>query len=142
LPSLDAIYGISVSSDRVLFHFAPVLVMAIAGAILWFRDREKGALEIVLIFVIFFVINSSFNGWEGGFGIGARYLVPAIPLLALLMLRCRGWLRPMLVALAVISFAINFAAAAVDPQPSGSIPRPLTQYIFPLLIHGRFSPSV
>ena len=142
LPSLDAIYGISVSSYRGLFHFAPVLVMAIAGAILWFRDREKGALEIVLIFVIFFVINSSFNGWEGGFGIGARYLVPAIPLLALLMLRCRGWLRPMLVALAVISFAINFAAAAVDPQPSGSIPRPLTQYIFPLLIHGRFSPSV
>ena len=142
LPTLDAIFGISVSSYRGLFYFAPVLIMAIGGAILWYRGREKGLWEIVLIFAIFFVINSSFNGWEGGFGIGARYLVPAIPLLALLMLRCRGWLRPMLVALAAVSVAINFAAAAVDPQPSGSIPRPLTQYILPLLIQGHFSPDV
>jgi len=144
IPSLDAILGISVSAYRGLFYFAPVLVMAIGGAILWFRDRDDrgDVISIVLIFAIFFAINASFNGWEGGFGIGGRYLVPAIPLLALLMLRCRGWLRPMLVGLAAISFAINFAAVAVDPQPSGSIPRPLTQYIVPLLIHGGFSPSV
>jgi hypothetical protein len=51
----------------------------------------------------------------------------------------RRWL---LVALALISFAINFSATAVDPQPSGTIPRPLTQYILPLLIHGHFSPDV
>jgi hypothetical protein len=144
LPTLDAIFGISVSAYRGLFFFAPVLIMAIGGAILWFRDRDdrRGLAAVVLIFAIFFAINASFNGWEGGFGIGARYLVPTIPLLALAMLRCRGWLRPMLVVLAAIAFAINFAATAVDPQPSGSIPRPLTQYIFPLLIHGRFSPAV
>jgi len=143
-PTLDAILGISVSAYRGLFYFAPVLIMAIGGAILWFRQREdrRELVAIVLIFVIFFIINSSFNGWEGGFGIGARYLVPVIPLLALAILRCRGWLRPMTIALAAISFAINFAATAVDPQPSGTIPRPLTQYILPLLIHGRFSPAV
>jgi hypothetical protein len=144
LPSLDAVYGISISPYRGLFYFAPVLVMAIGGAILWFRERSelRDLVAIVLIFVIFFVINSSFNGWEGGFGIGARYLVPVIPLLGLAMLRCRGWLRQMLIVLAAISFAINFAATAVDPQPSGSIPRPLTQYILPLLVRGHFSPTV
>ncbi len=144
LPALDALYGISVSSYRGLFYFAPVLIMAIGGAILWFRENadRRDLVAVVTTFVAFFLINASFNGWEGGFAIGARYLVPAIPLLALAMLRCRGWLRPMLVALAVISFAINFAATAVDPQPSGTIPRPLTQYIFPLLMNGRFSPSV
>ena len=143
-PTLEAVYGISVSAYRGLFYFAPVLIMAIGGAIVWFRDRDdrRSLATVVLIFAIFFAINASFNGWEGGFGIGARYLVPTIPLLALAMLRCRGWLRPMLLVLAAISFAINFAAAAVDPQPSGSIPRPLTQYIFPLLLHGRFSPEV
>jgi hypothetical protein len=41
-----------------------------------------------------------------------------------------------------VSFAINFAATAVDPQPSGTIPRPLTQYVVPLLLHGHFDPSV
>ena len=48
----------------------------------------------------------------------------------------------MLVAFAAISFVINFAATAVDPQPSGTIPHPLTQYIFPLLIYGHFSSDV
>ncbi len=144
LPTLDAILGISVSSYRGLFYFAPVLIMAIGGAILWFRERvdRRDLIGISLIFVTFFIINSSFNGWDAGFGIGARYLVPAIPLLALAMLRCRGWLRPMLAGLAAISLVINFAATAVDPQPSGTIPRPLTQYIFPLLIHGHFSPDI
>lgn len=143
-PTLDAVAGISVSSYRGLFYFAPVLIMAIGGTILWFRDREdrRDLAAVVSIFIVFFLINASFNGWEGGFGIGARYLVPAIPLLALAMLRCRGWLRPMLIVLALLSFGINFAATAVDPQPSGSIPRPLTQYIVPLLIHGHFSPAV
>ncbi|MDQ6803157.1 MAG: hypothetical protein M3041_20325 [Acidobacteriota bacterium] len=144
LPTLEAIFGISVSAYRGLFYFAPVLIMAIGGAIVWFRDRDDRLTlaAVVLIFAIFFAINASFNGWEGGFGIGARYLVPTIPLLALAMLRCRGWLRPMLLVLGAISFAMNFAAAAVDPQPSGSIPRPMTQYIFPLLIDGRFSGDV
>ena len=144
LPQLDALFGISVSSYRGVFFFAPVLIMAFGGAILWFRqgqDRRELA-AVVLTFLILFAVNASFNGWDAGFGVGGRYLVPAIPLLALALLHLRGWLRPMFVALAVISFAINFAATAVDPQPSGSIPRPLTQYIVPLLIHGHFSPDV
>ena len=77
-----------------------------------------------------------------GFAVGARYLVPLIPLLGLFLLDCRGWMRRAVMALAAVSFAINFAAAAVDPQPSGTIPRPLTQYIVPLLLHGNFSPEV
>lgn len=132
-PSLEALLGITISPYRGLFFFAPVLLMAISVA----RDRR------ILAVVAFFVAaNVCFNGWEGGFAVGARYLVPLIPLFGLLLLDCRGWLRPAVVALAAVSFAINFAAAAVDPQPSGTIPRPLTQYIVPLLLHGRFSPEV
>ncbi len=144
VPQPDALFGISISPYRGLFFFAPVLLMSVAGAIAWFRDGDdrRSLAAIALIFAIFFLVNASFNGWEGGFGIGARYLVPAIPLLALAMPRCKGWQRPVLIALAIVSFAINFAATAVDPQPSGSIPRPLTQYILPLLIHGHFSPDV
>jgi len=144
LPTREALWGISFSPYRGLFYFAPVLITFVAGAIVWLIDR-RDRLElaaIVLMFVIFFVTNASFNGWDAGFGIGARYLVPAIPLLMLVILRCRGWMRPAVVALAAISFAINFAATAVDPQPSGTIPSPLTQYIVPLLIDGRFAPDV
>src|SRR5260370_6850685 len=95
---------------------------------------------MVVTSVIFLAFNITFNGWEGGFGIGARYLVPLIPLWGLSLLYARP--RWLVVALAILSFAINFTAAAVDPQPSATIPRPLTQYLVPLLVHGRFSPDV
>ncbi|HEV2719412.1 MAG TPA: hypothetical protein VG323_05305, partial [Thermoanaerobaculia bacterium] len=132
-PSLQAFLGITISPYRGLFFFAPVLLMAIPKMRNW---------RIVAVAAFFFAFNVCFNGWEGGFAVGARYLVPVIPLLALGLLDCRGWTRPAVVVLAAVSFAINFAATAVDPQPSGTIPRPLTQYIVPLLLHGRFDPSV
>lgn len=138
LPSIEALYGITVSPYRGLFYFAPVLVMAIAGMVYW---RERGLLAVVVaVSVVFFGFNVCFNGWEGGFGIGARYLVPLIPLWGLALLHARP--RGLVAALGVVSLAINFTAAAVDPQPSGTIPRPLTQYLFPLLVHGTFSSDV
>jgi hypothetical protein len=144
LPSLEAAWGITISPYRGLFYFAPVLVMGIGGAILWLRSRREWTqlAAISAISAFFFAFNVTFNGWEGGFGIGARYLVPLIPLFGLLMLELRGFLRPLTVALAVLSVLLNFAAVAVDPQPSGTIPRPVTQYILPLLLTGHFSPDI
>ncbi len=143
-PSLEALYGISIGPYRGFLFFAPVLVMALVGMFVWARSREdRGELAAAAaISAIFVGFNVCFNNWEGGFGVGARYLVPLIPLWGLAMLRCRGWQKPLLAALAVISFGINFTATAVDPQPSGTIPRPLTQYLLPLLIDGRFSAGV
>ena len=144
LPTSEAILGISVTPYRGFFFFAPVLAPAIGCAVAWFRSRKemRELFAIVLVFIIFFGINATFNGWDGGFGVGGRYLVPTIPLLALTLFRCPLKWRRLIGALAAVSFVFNFAATAVDPQPSGTIPRPLTQYIFPLLIHGSFSPDV
>jgi hypothetical protein len=134
-PSINVLYAITLSPYRGVFFFAPVLLMAMVMLV---RRREH--FVIAALSLVFIAFNACFNGWEGGFGIGGRYLVPLIPLWGLALLHARP--RAPVMALAAISFAINFAAAAVDPQPSASIPRPLTQYILPLLIHGRFSPRV
>ena len=143
-PSMEAFYGITFSPYRGLFYFAPVLLMSIIGLVMSLksRDRRGEVAAIVFVSAVFFAFNVSFNGWEGGFGIGARYLVPIIPLLGLLIVGCSGWARVLFTPLAVLSLFISFAATAVDPQPSGTIPRPLTQYILPLLLYGHFSPSV
>ena len=130
-PSLEALFGITISPYRGLFYFAPVLIMAA----IFLRSRC-----ILFVSAVFFAFNVCFNGWEGGFGIGARYLVPLIPLWGIALLYAKP--RWLVIALAAISFVFNFAAAAVDPQPSGTIPRPMTQYILPLLFRGHFSPSV
>ena len=144
-PSLEALFGITISPYRGLFFVAPVLLMAIPGGVAAFRVRQLSARQVGayawIIGSSFFAI-TCFNGWDGGFGIGQRYLVPLVPLFGILMIGCRGLARKVFVALAIVSFAINFAAAAVDPEPSGTIPRPVTQYLFPLLLHGHFSERV
>lgn len=144
LPTPYVFFAITVSPYRGLFYFAPVLIAALGGAVIWFRSgRDRAELAAIgAVALVFFAFNLCFNGWEGGFGIGGRYLVPVIPLAGLAILHCRAWLRPLTIVLAAISFAINFAATVVDPQPSATIPRPLTQYIAPLLLNGHFSPNV
>ena len=144
MPSTEAMYGVTFSPYRGLFYFAPVLLISIIGLIVSLKPRERRGEVAAIVFVsaVFFAVNVSFNGWEGGFGIGARYLVPIIPLLGILVVGCGGWTRLLFAPLAVLSLLINFAATAVDPQPSGTIPRPLTQYILPLLVNGHFSAAV
>ncbi|MBV8545007.1 MAG: hypothetical protein JO093_19890 [Acidobacteria bacterium] len=139
-PSLAVFYAITLSPYRGFFFFAPVMFVALFGFTAWWR-RERAACGVAMLVIgAFFAFNISFNGWEGGFGIGGRYLVPLIPFFAIALLHVR--MRTIACLAAAISFAINFAAVAVDPQPSATIPRPLTQYIVPLLLHGHFSPSV
>lgn len=133
-PSLEALFGITISPYRGLFYFAPVLMMALVG--MWFARPYC----ILFVSAVFFAFNVTFNGWEGGFAVGARYLVPLIPLWGIALLYAKP--RWLVAALAAVSFVFNFAAAAVDPQPSGTIPRPMTQYILPLLIRGHFSERV
>lgn len=142
-PSLEALRGITISPYRGLFFLSPVLVFALGGAVVMWRMRARFSFGVIAALSLFLVVfNTTFNGWEGGFAIGPRYLVPMIPFLGIAMLYAVDLFRPLWIALAVVSFVANFAAVAVDPTPSGTIPRPLTQYIFPLLIHGEFSPDV
>ena len=140
-PSLGVFYAITVSSYRGVFFFAPLLVAALGGAIVWWRSRQarRELIAVLATAAFFFAFNLCYNGWDGGFGVGGRYLVPVIPLVGLALLYFRNW---MTIALAVVSLAINLTCTVVDPQPSASIPRPLTQYVVPLFVDGRFSPSV
>jgi hypothetical protein len=139
-PSLVVLYGITLSPYRGFFFFAPLLIVAITGFLAWWRRERIACAAAIAAIVAFLSVNASFNGWEGGFGVGGRYLVPLIPLFGIALLHVR--LRALAGVAAAVSLAINFAAVAVDPQPSATIPRPLTQYFVPLLLHGRFDSSV
>src|SRR4051794_30290876 len=139
-PTAGVIYAVTLSPYRGVFFFAPILLVALFGFRAWWRAERTTCAASLLVIAAFFAFNVSFNGWEGGFGIGGRYLVPIIPVLMMALLYIRG--RMLAYVAIAVSFAINFAATAVDPQPSASIPRPLTQYIVPLLVHGHFSPAV
>jgi hypothetical protein len=139
-PTLGVLYAITLSPYRGFFFFAPLLLVALLGFRAWWRAERISCAASLVVIAAFFAFNVSFNGWEAGWGVGGRYLVPLIPLFGVALLHVR-W-RPLVVFAATLSFAINFAATAVDPQPSASIARPLTQYILPLLVNGHFDASV
>ncbi len=129
-PSLEALWGITFSPYRGLFFIAPVLLIALIGLA---RMRRFDLWAIVALFIGF---NICFNGWHGGYAIGPRYLLPAVPLLGLALYEVPRRLDKVLAVAAALSFALNLSATAVDPQPPDSVRNPLFDYAVPLLIHG------
>jgi hypothetical protein len=84
-PHLDALWGITFGSYRGLFFLSPYLLLALPGyAWLWRQPTRRPEFWVlVLAPVAFFLFNASSAMWEGGFAVGPRYLVPALPFLAL-----------------------------------------------------------
>ena len=137
-PSGEALWGLTFSEYRGLFFVSPILLVAFIGAIVMIRKRVmlRELMTIMFIFAIFLAVNASFNGWEGGFAFGPRYMLPAIPLLAIPMLF--AW-RNILLIVAVLSIAIQFVATAVDPTPDGKYHHPLREHILPAFARGEMS---
>jgi hypothetical protein len=133
-PSGEALWGLTFSEYRGLFFVSPILLIAVIGMIVMIKRREM--IMIAAIFAIFLAVNACFNGWEGGFAFGPRYLLPAIPLLAIPLLF--AW-RNILLIVAVISIAIQFVATAVDPTPDGKYHHPLREHIVPAFARGELS---
>lgn len=138
-PSGEALWGLTFSEYRGLFFVSPILLLAFVGAIVMIKKRAmmRELITIAAVFTIFLAVNACFNGWEGGFAFGPRYLLPAIPLLAIPMLF--AW-RNILLIVAVISIAIQFVATAVDPTPDGGkYQHPLREHIVPAFARGELS---
>ncbi len=137
-PRLDALWGITFSRYRGLFFLSPILLLAFPGFVaMWRRGEKRASVFLILSFALFFGFNATFNGWRGGNGIGPRYLVPVVPFLGVLMLHARSAPRVFWWIAGAISVLLNFAAAAVDPQPFEHVLDPLGEHILPVLFTGR-----
>ena len=138
-PRLDVLIAVLLTRYRGLFFLSPVLILAIAGAIWMIRNHVAVRdLTIALgVFAVFLLVIISFNGWHGGSAIGPRYLLPAVPFLAVPMTFVIGRMRTLTLLLAAISFILNFAVTAVNPIPSRRIADPIFRYTFPLLVTGK-----
>lgn len=139
-PQPEALWGITFGTFRGLFFLSPVLLLAVAGFIPWFQQKQwRGEWWVSIWAVIsFFLFNSSSIMWQGGYSVGPRYLVPMLPFLALglgQMLNRFGkkpWLKVSLIILTLWSvFAIwtetiggqFFPDWTTDPLWNFSLPR-------------------
>ncbi len=85
-PALDKVLpgltGLFFDQHVGLFVQAPIYVAAVAGAVGLLRGRPRLGLECALAAVPYVLIVSAYDGWPGGFGGPARYLVAVLPLAA------------------------------------------------------------
>ncbi len=81
-PTLEALYGLTLSPLRGLFFMSPFLLLMVPGIYWTWRDAlvsRKLALALAAIILSFFLYNAGYQFWTGGYSIGPRYLVPMLP---------------------------------------------------------------
>jgi hypothetical protein len=157
MPRLDVLALLLVSPFRGLFFTAPVLLCSVAAlVVLWRRrDTRPAAALVAAVFAFLLLVNSSFNGWDGGWTAVPRYLAPAMGLLAIPLAVAFDRWRAITCGLAAVSFTVQLLLVTVDPQvPIGDVGTagvpvskvftidPITRYVLPLFTSGRAWPLV
>lgn len=152
LPRLDVLVLLLVSPFRGLFFTSPVLLAAVAGLVVLWRERtwRPWAWLIAAVAGFLLLVNASFNGWDGGWTAVPRYLGPAMALLAVPLAVAFDRWRAITCALAAVSVVVQLLLVSVDPQvPIGDVGNagiavskvftidPMTRYVVPLFVEER-----
>lgn len=107
---IDGAAVLLLSPSYGLLFFWPASALAIVGAVSFGRKFPREALLIGGVFLTLLAVYAPFRYYWGTCW-GPRYLIPAVPLLALFLLplatKPRGWLLAMIVASAVLGVAVQ-----------------------------------
>jgi hypothetical protein len=148
LPYWAAIWGVTFGFFRGLFVLSPWLLLTIPGFILWWRSgeyRRELWVSLATVFIIFW-FNSSSIMWWGGFAIGPRYLLPALPFMALAAIfifrawHGRPWLRLLVAVMFILSFMATWGLTLAEQAfPPDTIYNPLLDYALPNWLVGNIA---
>jgi hypothetical protein len=141
LPDPATLLRLLFDPARGLFVFAPILLIAIVAIP---RARRvlsaEGFLALVLVPLALIVFYSGYPNWHGGWSVGPRYLVPAIPFLlfplAFGVSSLIEWITLGASIAAVVPLALTF------PFPDRSFAAPWSTLALPLLRDGLVAPNL
>jgi hypothetical protein len=140
LPQGGAMWGITFGTFRGLFFLSPWLLLCIPGFWLWWRTNEyRPEFWVALTSgLAFFLFNASSTMWWGGFAVGPRYLLPALPFIVLpiaFVFRTWGnrmWLRITVIFLSGWSLMITWGLTLAEQSfPPDTIHNPVLEYAWP-----------
>jgi hypothetical protein len=149
VPTWEALWGITFSPYRGLFFLSPYLAFATLGYWHLWTGRRRAELCVLLaapVAMILFTASSTL--WDGGFAVGPRYLIVALPLLGLAagVGIVRAWdrvaIRPLVLLTSVSSVAVVWAETLAGQSfPDYSI-NPLIELSLPRLGSGDVARNV
>ena len=82
-PSIRQLYWITFQSMRGLFPTCPAFLLCCFAPLLIQRPWKikPSRVAILLVLCVYVVFYACYGGWNGGWCVGPRYLIPALPLL-------------------------------------------------------------
>jgi hypothetical protein len=142
LPRISVLFELLAGRKRGILWLAPWLILAPIA--FWFAIRRWGwrfGTPGLCIVAAYFILNSSYHYWDGGWSTGPRHIVAALPFLCLpfaaLWDESSPRMRVAMLALIAISAAFSIVCASVGMAAPGHFQFPLREYLLPHFFSGR-----
>lgn len=141
VPNITILAHLLFDPSRGLFVFAPVIIAALAALPAAKRALPRAAFVTLMAAPIsIIIVYSGYPNWHGGWNVGPRYIVAAIPFLLFpLSFAGRSRLTAILIgasAAAVVPLTLTF------PFPDRSFAAPWSTLALPLLRDGLVAPNL
>jgi hypothetical protein len=104
--------GLLIDREFGLLAYAPVYVIAIAGAVALYKTRRDILIAMALVVAVYVGMIvcpiTNVHGWTGGWNPAGRFLTPVLPLVGMLVVMGMGVLpRALVIAAVVLQLAID-----------------------------------
>jgi hypothetical protein len=140
----EAFWGSTFSADNGLFTLAPVLLLAVPGWwLLWRQQGQRGHAALTLaIAVMYLLFISSLNFWRGGWQMGPRSITVMLPFwlpaiaAAIAWAHPRPWARAAVIGLIGVGVVVYAASVAEYPHWPERFENPLYEVTFRLIGDG------
>ena len=141
LPSPDYLLRLLLDPSKGLFVLSPVLLIALLGIRGAWKAMPRGAfLALIATPLSILLTFAGYPNWFGGWTVGARYLVAAVPFLALLIAFAAATsIEALLLGASVTVIAI---VSLVFPFVAPDYPAPWISFAWPMLRKGFVAPNL
>ncbi|HSP32827.1 MAG TPA: hypothetical protein VLU46_00765, partial [Thermoanaerobaculia bacterium] len=141
VPSLEYLVRLLLDPSKGLFVFSPVLLIAFAGAAAAWRALPRASFVALVATPLSILLTfAGYPNWAGGWTVGARYLVAAVPFLCLLVaFAAQTWIEPLLLG---ASIGVTAVVTLVFPFVAPAYPAPWVSFAWPILRDGFVAPNV
>ncbi|HUP44676.1 MAG TPA: hypothetical protein VM779_04100 [Thermoanaerobaculia bacterium] len=141
LPSMTNVVQLLLDGGKGLLVISPVLLLAMAGLAAARRAMPLAAFVALLAVPLIIILTiSGYPYWFGGRTVGARYLIPILPFLALLIAFAKE------TVIEALLLGASSSAVAVMSLVFPFIPTiyavPWVSFSLPLLLHGCVAPNL
>jgi hypothetical protein len=150
-PSLEAVWGVTLSPYRGLFFLSPFLLLVIPGLWILLRDKKWKAEGVLFAAITLaqLALLSAWYDWRGGFAIGPRNLLNVLPFFMPPVAACvAAWrAQPALQWLTWGAVAVSFVmvwVASVSGQdfPPIVVANPWIEFFWPKFLSGDITRNV